>query len=491
MAITVVSRPNNFSSAYSPVEYTFTTNSVGVEGVVESVIDSTGTLEGLAIFVIEGLTGSGIQVAGGILTISNTPDGIYDGEHVVHSAFGDGRVRVESPFIGNATGNSSYTRLNAAFVCDLYIDNSFVIRKSMFADENGEYIFDFSRSIQIQLGNDMAPEALGSATSALNAEASALVHVEYTESFDAIVDGIATPTLLPEVLVDDSANEVTIINADVPYLEWELGSVRSQISSIGTDLSEFVVDSIASNRFLTNSPSVIDIGRNESYQLSAIIDYDDSVAYRRKITKYDAAGVLLGSFKNTIGVGFDSVWNLTCGTRDISFITSDAFSYDVSIVDNDNSDALMSEVVTFKISDKCSATETRFVWLNTRGGYDAFTFRSPRKLKSKVSKRTFSPARSYPVSIGNREEAVIDVKAQDNLTTSTNKVTKEVAEWLQELLESPQVFIELEHTNPLHSNRIPVTLVNKNRSIVDSYNGLFNVSLRYKFAFEKNFLRAY
>lgn len=497
MSVTVVSRPDDFSSAYIPLEYTFSSTYAGRNGVLESVSFNDNT--GLTVFAISGTSTSGsVFVPGGIITVTNSPNGLYDGEHVVVKAFSSGLIRVETDFLGNSIGgNASYSRLNATVVCDLYIDDSFVIRKERFANNNDQFVFDFRREIQPNIGNDLKPLALSTNTVAVSPESSKSVYVKYADSFNEDIEGSFIPSSsLPtftDLIVDDSANAITVINSTVPFLEWELGSVRGQLMSISTGLSDFVVDTIAPTRFLTNSPKTIPIGRNDSYQLSFVLDYDGAKSYRRTITAYNSIGVQVGVANKTISVGADSVLESSCGTRDIGAGTIPATTsyYEVKIKDVAGGGGDISEVITFEINDKCNGTETRFVWLNPRGGYDAFTFTSPRKLSSSVSKLSYSKSRAYPVDISDREESIIDVSAKDTITTGTNKVTKEIAEWLQELLESPQVFIELAEGNVLHETRIPVTLINKTRSIADSYNGLFNVRLRYTFGFSKPQIRAY
>jgi hypothetical protein len=351
-------------------------------------------------------------------------------------------------------------------------------------------MFDYHREIQVGLGNDMSPMALGVTVPSINGEASTSVYVDYYEVYDVITNGVAVQRL--STVVSDSANPRTIVNATVPYLEWALGSVRSDIVNKDTDLSSFITDASSSARFMTNSPKSITIGSSDGYELSAIIDYDAAIGYAMKYEYFDAAGASDGSVTLAFTPTTDSVWRLEVGTRGIIGVVKPAtsVSYTVSIIDTNNSNTAISEVMTFNIDSNCYSSSTRFVWLNPRGGYDAYTFHSPRKLNSQVSKKTYKPTRTYPVVVGNSEEKTLDVNARDNLTTKTLKVTKEYAEWMQELLESPQVFIELESSNALHDKRVPVVLVNKNRAIDNDYKGSFNVSLRYRFAFEKVGIRA-
>jgi len=486
MSVTVNSRPDDFSSAYTPVEYDFSSTFAGRNGTFSAVEEDAN---GKAIFIVAGFGRARNTKVDGVLTITNSDN--YDGEWTVIDSANGGRVTVDLDYVGTDSGNASYTRLNMHMICDLYIDGNFIVRKTRYPDLNDRFVFNFDREIQINLGNDLAPLTLGSATAVVSAPSSASIYVKYVESEDIITDGVAVQTLnlgADGELTNDSAQSRTIINSTVPYLEWQLGSTKNTIISKDTDLTDFVTDASSSARFLTNSPKTISIGADDSYQLSAIIDYDSGITYRRKVTWYDSAGTPT-SVGTAFSPGADGVWAIPCGTRDLSLaqLPANAVKYDVSI---SNTSTSITEIITFVIDSKCHGSKTRFVWLNPRGGYDAYNFYSPRKLNSSVQKKSYQAARTYPVVVGNREESIIDVNSKDVLTVSTNKVTTEVAEWLQELLESPEVYIELDSDNALHDTRVPVTLVNKTRAISNSYDTLHNVSLRYRFGFDKVQIRA-
>ena len=493
MAVTVISRPDDFGSAYVPAEYTFSSTYAGQSSTISNIFQENG----ITTVVVNLATPKQLIRANGKITLSNTTSGLYDGEWTVLFRAGrDGSVQIDAPFVGNVSGgNMSYTRLNAHMICDLYIDGSFAVRKRRFPNTSDQFVFDFHKEVQTNLGNSMKPMTLGTNTPAVNSEGSASIYVRYADVEDKITNGVAEQfialdtSLNPDDLFNDVANPRTLINATVPFLEWELGSIRSEIINKDTDLSSFIIDT-GTNRFLTNSPKTIKIGTDDSYQLDFIVGDHAAHTYRRRVRAYDSTGAQSGSDSyQVISAGSDSVWSVPCGTRELplSNVPADATSYDVAIT---ATTTVISELITFNIDSKCHGSDTRFVWLNPRGGYDAYTFHSPRKLNSQVKKKSYKPARVYPVVVDNAEEAILDVNARDSISTGTNKVTKAVAEWLQELIESPQVFIELGSSNALHDTRVAVTLVNRTRAIADSYNGVFNVNISYRFAFEKKGIRS-
>lgn len=487
MSVSIDSRPLDISSAYLPVEYILTSTFVGVNGGFSSA--SLG-VNGKTTIVITGIKRVGkIISVGGIITIENSDN--YDGEHTVLQSSSDGSVLIDTDFISNDNGTIEFSKPNAHVLCDLYINGAFVVRRTRYPNINNQFIFDFSKELQINLGNDLNPVDLGANNPIISPESSALFHIEYIDAQDVITDGV-TVTTLSGSLNTDAANAITAINSTVPYLEWLQGSTRNEIKSKDTNLNAFLVGSTSGARFLTNSPNNIDIGRNDSYQLSLIVDYDAAIDYKRHIQSFDASGAQITDKFFTFLPGNDSVWVIPSGTRDLAAIQvpAAAVTYTVSVVDANDSNAIISEAITFNIDDDCHQSKTRFVWLNPRGGYDAYNFHAPRKLNSNVSKGSFTKSAVHPTVVGNREDSIINVNATDSITTRTAKVSGEVAEWLQELLESPEVFIELDDDNVLHDKRVPVTILNKTRAISDSYNSLHTVSLRYSFGFSKTPIRA-
>lgn len=500
MAVTVVSRPDNFASAYNPVEYKFTSSFAGTTGTISQFKeDSSGNVE----IFYSGVSQPKLTIReGGIAIITNSVGGLYDGEHVITDRDTTGRFSIDTAYVGDDVGgNLSVSRANIAIICDLYADGSFVVRKTRRPDLTDSFVFDFSREIQVILGNGIKPFALDSPDIAVSSESSSSIYVKYVESYDVTSNGIVENELAldtsqtPNDLFNDSANAKVAVNAVTPHIEFLLGSVRSHVVSFDNNLTGFVVDSAGSNRFLTNSPKSIRIGEDDSYQLSFIVENDTPTKlYKRRVIAYDSTGSILATTKTTVFVTADQVWSMSVGTRHLSasILPVNTTYYEVSIVDENDSDAELTEVITFNIDFKCHGTKTRFCWINPRGGYDTYTFSSPRKLNSSVKKSTYDRSRKQLTVVSDRQESITNVIAQDSISTGTDKIDTETAEWLQELLESPQVFIELDSSGGIfHANQIPVTLINKTRSISDSYNGMFNIKLRYKFAFDKPALRVY
>ena len=494
MSASIVSRPTDFGSAYVPVEYTFSSSFAGINATHFSVRahPTDATLSRVTIVVPDPI------FIGDLVSITDTPSAEMDGEFTIvavslNHTQSQGDIDINTPYLGTETNISVGTVVisspNIRMISDLYVDGSFVDRKMRFKDINDQFVFDWSEILQVELGNGLEPLTLSSDVKTTVGEAAGLIHVTYAEKRDLDVDGINTPTLVldttqtPPDLFSDSANTRLIINGVVPYLEFTLGSTRSEIRNTDSNLdtSFKATTSTTDTRFLTNSPSTIRIGSSESYQLQLAIE-PSAETWARKVTAYDSTGATLATTSDTITTSASAVYGFTCGTGDLDStrLPSTTTSYDVEVTSDS---VTRSEVFTFEIDAKCYSSSTRFVWLNPRGGYDAYTFNSQSRLNSKVIKKTFKKDKVFPKVIGDRQLTTSDVESRDRLLTGTHWVTQEVAEWMVELIESPEVFVEYS------DNRVPVHLENQSTAIGGTQRGLTRINVKYRHSVDKTGLR--
>lgn len=514
---TVQSRPNNYASAYTPLEYTFTSIKAGIEASAYTFIeDGDGAGDGKVAIGINvstiGLTFPGGETSSSTLLhmpvgakaiISNT--NLYDGEYFIIESSTNGRITIDTPYIGNDTnGNITVFWDNVQVVADMYIDGSFLSRKRRFPDVDGIFTVNFEKEVQSELGVGLRPKDItgtGYDTSKVNENmANIRIHYLVQTSNDGVFETF--PNSDGSLFTDTISKNV--VNAVVPYAQWKLGTTRGELENVSTDLTDFKIDTddIAQVadldiRFLTNSPKTITIGQDDSYELSFLIEQGSFLSQRIEVVFYDESGSVLLTHNppsNDSTSNTDGVFSFHAGLRDItpqypgqSTAMLLAHYYEVRLI---NGAYDLTETIRFNVDKKCYGSETRFKWLNPRGGYDSYTFKSPRKLKSSVSKETYEPARVHPVSLGNRERSILDVDARDVVTVSTNKINREEVEWLQELLESPDVYLELPVGTTSGDSFIPVEIVNKSRNVSDSFNSLHSMGLSYIYSYKKTIIRA-
>jgi hypothetical protein len=499
--VTVISQPSNFDASYGELKYKLQVPATGSGDITSSTI---GTGKFPRSFMVT--PSISLDSIGASMVVLNTSslDGVWviskvDDYGDSSRVFVDGRDGVT--FVSGETGNYEFGSLNERVIAQLWVNGSFFIEKTRYLNNDNLFVFDFAKEMQVWQGNELEPLGFTEAYLVSNSEAFDTMSIKTAIVTDEIVGGVLIEvpqldeTVTPNALYD-SGTDIIAINSTVPQVEWVMGSTRGEIKSTG-DLSGFVMgDSDSTKRFLTPAPLNQTIGFDEALELSFIAENDPTHRWAVQIKAYDVSDVEIAS-TNIVKDGnlgnrlLSGVWRVNVGPRSqgLAVIPSNTSYYTVAVTDT-TLVADQSETRTFTIDSDCSRTTTRFCWLNERGGYDSFTFKSPRKLKSRVKKDTHKKDRDYSSGIASREVVTTNVFAQDNMSTGTNKVVRETAEWLQGLLESSEVWIELEEGNALHNVRIPVTLNSKSKSISDTYNGMFNINLRYSFGWSKDVIRA-
>jgi len=486
MAITVVSRPSQYNAAYLPIEYVFTSDKS--PNSIASEISTAGTLLG------DSNSGEDVEVTctalplvvGDFIELENASS--YSGIHRVSSIItGTPGVNVtkfsiDTPVNTSVISGELLTPLasvtvskyynNFSIALDLYIEGAFIVRLRKKRNSNDQFVFDISNILQEYLGSD-----LNDLTETSHTVASDLArdfYVEYAEEYDEITNGINNLTL--QSFTDDSANTFTAVNSTVPYV-W---LSNFSIDSVNYNLADFYSASTpnTSTRFLTNQPSKIEIGSNESYQLSFIqgtIAVKDDLT--RRVITYDSNGSVIATTDTVLIASSSSeVVNISCGTANLgAIITAATIKYDVKIV---YGTSVISETLTFNINSDCSRIERRIEFVNKLGGLDAFTCKGKESkdmdITKKIFKRTLNTSRSIP----ERSVTTVSVDSKEVYALNSGIVSKEERDWLIEMIESPECYMVID------SYRIPIQITDKfgiEKLAEDSY----NIQFEYEFAFDR------
>lgn len=106
----------------------------------------------------------------------------------------------------------------------------------------------------------------------------------------------------------------------------------------------------------------------------------------------------------------------------------------------------VSEQFYFYLYENCQPEDTRVVFLNARGGYDYFTFKSFRQDTKKISSQTFdsryystdlaSPDRDYGRSV-----KTFATDLNQEIVLESDFLSVPTANWLEQLFYSPQVYL--------------------------------------------------
>jgi len=149
----------------------------------------------------------------------------------------------------------------------------------------------------------------------------------------------------------------------------------------------------------------------------------------------------------------------------------------------------ISEAFYFYLYDNCKPEDTRLMWLNSKGGYDQFTFTTYRQDTKKIERQTFDN-RYYATNIQSpdrdfgRTIKTFDTNVTREITLDTDYLSEPYANWIEELFLSPQVYeVKDDYISPLdrqdkiYKDLRPVQVIS---SQVETYNRKHQKLFRYR-----------
>jgi len=137
-----------------------------------------------------------------------------------------------------------------------------------------------------------------------------------------------------------------------------------------------------------------------------------------------------------------------------------------------------------KDTGECGYTGTRFAFLNELGGYDYYSFDLADTKQDNITRETYEQtfvpystttnAATYDKS--RRGSKVYSISYEETRTAESDYLTQEQADWLRELVESPEVYIQ-EGTD-----FVPVVITNSNFTYKTNprTQKLYTLSIQYK-----------
>jgi len=277
----------------------------------------------------------------------------------------------------------------------------------------------------------------------------------------------------------------------LPNFDQEIGTVIGSGMTINTidinrrlsPMSQFMIDGPSlpemseTARFLTEAPRIQYIQEQENYVLYFLNGmtgdrqfmeadfvvfefYDEN---NNQIDYYDEEINFSGTTYATPTTGYTDnlqMWALPCGPKDITNIFSNVtwsnvsyyrvqlfYGYPTNITGRTTNGPIgpSSEIFYFYLYDNCQPEDTRLMWLNSRGGYDQFTFTTYKQEKKKIDRQTFDN-RYYATNIESpdrdfgRTIKTFDTNVTREIVLDSDYLSEAYAKWIEELFMSPQVF---------------------------------------------------
>lgn len=156
-------------------------------------------------------------------------------------------------------------------------------------------------------------------------------------------------------------------------------------------------------------------------------------------------------------------------------------------------DVEVSELFYIRKESKCSKqTPVRFVFQNKLGGYDAFTFYGSNGQGSNIERSFYKKKlgewgnESYGYSNSSRGSTQYNTVAKDTLFANSDWITADQSTWLQELVESPDVYVWNLNQDTEDYELLPVTLKDSRYDIKTlEVDQLFNLRIEYEYSFNR------
>lgn len=226
----------------------------------------------------------------------------------------------------------------------------------------------------------------------------------------------------------------------------------------------YVLTSLTSSvsEYLTKKPDYISVNNNSFEQLYFISASSSQTLYPSIEAYYD--NTLVGTYSDSPITSPNGIYRLDVSPRFInSYITAPYNRYSIS-VKNAAGDNKLRKRWYKHIDTPCGVDVMNVIWVNKLGGLDSHQFLAP--IESREATRT-----SYVKGIYNYDrssnvlynsEEVINVSLNSTYKLWSNWLTDDESYWIAEILESKQVYIEM---NDEYRSLYPVVLVDTNYTI--------------------------
>lgn len=195
---------------------------------------------------------------------------------------------------------------------------------------------------------------------------------------------------------------------------------------------------------------------------SGVISSDETIPEYLEIKTYDSAGVLIGTWQaqNLNPVVYQSKMLLvSTGTFNLNQITSGLTlgaqpiiagteaSYTLQVLDAGF--VAVTGLLTYTIEEQCNYPLQRLMFENKYGAFDSFTFNLISRVTNNIQRKSFKFNPTLVDGSGNllynhanRTNVDYLIKSSKEISLNADWITEEENVWLQELVESPEIYLQ-------------------------------------------------
>lgn len=212
------------------------------------------------------------------------------------------------------------------------------------------------------------------------------------------------------------------------------------------------VDDTASNLFNTNfltSATTVRIGSSDKFFLQIIRKNSNYVKVKYVVTYDDNS---TATFYSTPAWSTNQRWALSVGTYFLINglgASANIKSYVVSVANGSGTDQT-TVPVTFVIDNSCAISPYRVSFLNRKGGFDTFTFKTKEVLSQSVKKELWTKPKTISSSYDWTREQQTTGQFTANVSINSKVVSQPLkrieANWLKELMFAKVVYVENYYT---------------------------------------------
>jgi hypothetical protein len=373
---------------------------------------------------------------------------------------------------------------NFKFIADVIV-NGESTRLAVFPDPTyGTAVFNFKDILQNYVTSDIDTTTYGFQECANSIK-------EYTVQFG---EEYGTDSSGTTVYANQITSTKYAYNGIIDFLPFQSYDYTTKVMASGSSAD-----------FLTNAPSSGVIRDNENAWLHGMTESSGAI-YHAKVITYDSAGSILQTVK--VNNPFQAVSSVNsrhvrfgCGTSNLNnipasgitdggaqpIITAAVTKYDITFQTYAGTE--VSNTFTYLVDNACTKNDVyRFHFLNKEGGFDSFSFIRASNKNTNIRRSQFksktgglTSANAYGYNTKDRQRTDYYTELGDTVTVRSDWISEATSEWLGELVESPEVFVE-DATYGLVAVNITDTFY---RPQQENNNKLFNLSITFRYSYDR------